>query len=273
MVVTICYNLFIFILVLYDMNNESERLLLCVEVAVELFQVMESVINEYLAADKDEALYNPDELLETWVYLKSLLQKKDVQIFNDYLKNALDKYIHPLPVRPCVSLLLSKRWKMLACFHENLELGQNFIEISDQLFIDALAQVLKWTLPSHENLNNELIQELKTFFVIAIRQRLDAEYSTISETLSSTPMPAYDAPVSPTKFAATPSLFNSNMMERYDGYDSDGNEILEIIVPHYTPQWVPQNVPTPSLFSLPEFKTHTTWDPEVNEWVIETIIP
>lgn len=244
------------------MNNESERLVLGVEVAVELFQVMESIINEYLTADKDEALYNPDELSETWAFIKSLLQKQDVQRLNEYLKNALNKYIHPLPVRPCVSLLLSKRWKMLACFHENLELGQNFIEIADQLFIDALAQALKWTLPSHENLNNQLIQELKTFFVIAIRQRLDAEYSTISETLSSTPMPAYDVPVSPAKFGETPSLFHSN-----------GNESLEITVPHYTHESVPQNASTPSLFSSHVFKTHTTWDSELHEWVIETIIP
>ncbi len=243
------------------MNNERGRLLLCVEVALELLQVMESIVNEYLMADKEEALYNPDELSETWSLLKSLSKKNDDLELNQYLKTALNKYIHPLPVRPCVSLLISKRWKMIACFHENLELGQNHIEIADKLFTDAFMKALKEILSSHENLNNELIQELKSSFVISLRQRLDSEYSIIYETLSSTPMPAYDVPVSPAKFGETPSLFHSK-----------GNESLEIIVPHYTHESVHQNVSTPSLFSSHVFKTHTTWDSELHEWVIETII-
>lgn len=201
-----------------------------IQAAHRIIDIIHDISKAYRNADQDTALYDIHEFSKTWELMKNLSEKKDSHGLGELINKAFFQYINPLPIRPLVSKLVSARMKLISSFQKNLELEKGrTIQIADRFFNDSLSCALMYHLPLYASAHAQFFNAIKKYISIYLHNRIENEYSLIDETAAPTPIQPYEPSFTPNPIT-TPSLFNKDI-QVYDGYNSDGEEIIEIIVP------------------------------------------
>lgn len=214
------------------MNQFTEPHAMLVKAYIEVINVLEFIYLDYVKVD-DEKLYDSAELTTLWNRLQCFYQNRDLEQLHLFLKDSLNFYINPLPIRPFVAALYHARTQMFFSFKKYLELeDMELPKMAEKIFVDSLAPALMTILANHDGFNLEFFSDLKQQFSMTLEKKLKNEF--ISRADVPTPNSSYCCSFSPLK-PQTPSLFSSSVITVSDDYDSDGNEIVSIIVDQSLP--------------------------------------
>lgn len=192
------------------MVNHKERIAEISKSALKVLDIIRAITEEYQTADKNESLFDTQELNLVWENLKRLKKEGDLLHLNELIHQAFRHYISPLPIRPLVSQLVSARFRFISCLHEkSAKQDLSCIKIADDLFCESLFYSLELTLKAYEAPTQDFFNSLKrVFFAKMMKSLIENPGFLVARCEAPTPIKVYEKPkIIENHESSTPSLF------------------------------------------------------------------